>query len=63
METANKAKIQISLDQATLDCLDYIEKHVPEVESRSAAIRWAVRTGVWKLRTYDAETSKRRLRS
>jgi metal-responsive CopG/Arc/MetJ family transcriptional regulator len=42
---AAKTKVQVSLDQSTLDLLDFIVEHVPDVESRSAAIRWAARHG------------------
>ncbi len=46
MQAKKKIKIQVSLDQSTMDLLDSIVQRVPDVESRSAAIRWAARIGV-----------------
>ncbi len=51
-------KVQFSLDQRTLDLLDFIVQHVPDVESRSAAIRWAARTGAETIKTHEKDTKK-----
>jgi metal-responsive CopG/Arc/MetJ family transcriptional regulator len=57
---ATKTKVQMSLDQHTLELLDFIVEHVPDVESRSAAIRWAAREGAktLKARGHDARKDK-----
>lgn len=57
MKTA-KLKVQFTVDKSTLELLDFIVQHVPDVESRSAAIRWAARTGVENLKTHEKDIQK-----
>ena len=52
-------RVQVYLDPITLDLLDYIQEHVPEVESRSAAIRWAAG---WECKTSRPTRPKPRRR-
>jgi len=52
-KTAKKKKestrVQVYLDPITLKRLDAIVKHVPDVESRSGAIRYASRVATERL--------------